>query len=378
MQDDYIKISKKNGILWAGIIGFWGLLALFNISQNLFSAYANGRPVVWQVTLTWQLGWLVWVLFTPWVIYLAKQYKVKRHQLRKGLFKHIGLALGVCILHFFAESVLNLLLNLAIEAKLPRARLYVGLIAYKFHVHLFAYFAIVGVVQALEYFRQNQQYALEKSNLEARASQLETQLTQAQLQSLKMQLQPHFLFNTHHAVIALMLKQENKQAIQMLNQLSDLLRLTLERSQKQFVSLEEEIEFLQLYLDIQQIRFQDRLQVTVHIPENLQNAQVPNMLLQPLVENALKHGIEPYSQAGKLEVLASSQPDNTLKLTISDDGQGIDFERFNEGIGLRNTRQRLEQLYQQSFDFQLINSEQGGAKVEISLPHQSTVKAVSL
>ncbi|OJJ18342.1 hypothetical protein BKI52_26355 [marine bacterium AO1-C] len=362
------KIHKKNKLLWLGIIGFWGLLALFNISQNLFSAYANGRPLLWNTTLVWQLGWLVWALLTPWVIRLAKQYKISRNHLTKDILRHIGLAIMVCAGHFLGEAFLNLLLNYLIGAKPPPTRLYVALIAYKFHVHMFAYFAIVGIVQALEYFRQSQRYKVDKSNLETKASQLEAQLAQAQLKSLEMQLQPHFLFNTHHALIGLLLKQENKQAIQMLSKLSDLLRLTLERSQCQMVSLEEELEFLQLYLDIQQIRFQDRLKVVLHIPEDLYPIQVPNMLLQPLVENALKHGIEPYSQAGKIEVLASKQLDNSLKLSISDDGEGVDFQTFSEGIGLKNTRQRLEQIYATHFDFQLENNTNGGATVSLSLP----------
>lgn len=342
------------------------------ISQNLFSAYANGRPLLWRNTLVWQLGWLVWALLTPWVVRLAKQHKINRSQVTKSILKHLGLAMIVCLAHFLGEAFLNLLVNYLMSSNPPPTRLYVALIAYKFHVHLFAYFAIVGVVQALEYFRQSQHYKLEKSNLAAKASQLEAQLAQAQLKSLEMQLQPHFLFNTHHALIALLLKQENKQAIQMLSKLSDLLRLTMERSQRQMVSLEEEMAFLRLYLDIQQIRFQDRLKVMLHIPEELYPVQVPNMLLQPLVENALKHGIEPYSHAGKLEVLASKQLDNTLKLSVSDDGKGIEFDTFVEGIGLQNTRQRLEQIYAAHFDLQLTNNPQGGATVAVSLPAEPT------
>lgn len=361
---------KKSGFLWLSIISFWGLLSLFNTSQYLLSAYVNERPVLWTTTIIWQIGWFVWALLTPLVIGLAKKHKIVRASLKQGLLRHLGLGLAVCTLHFFIEALVSYWAYYFFAAVPPSNRWFVGLISYKFHVHMFAYFAIVGVVQALIYFKQSQKIALEKSDLELKASQLEAQLMQAQLQSLKMQIHPHFLFNTHHAVIALMLKQENQQAIQMLTKLSKLLRLTLEHNQQPIINLKDEIILLQLYLDIQQVRHQNRLQIDLIIPNELHGAQVPNMLLQPLVENALKHGIEPHSQSGKLTIKVVLKQNKQLVFTISDDGKGIDLDNFKEGIGLKNTRQRLEQMYPQQFDFQLHNQDTGGTLVYIVLPYQ--------
>lgn len=365
------KQIYKPGFIWLAIIAFWGLLALFNTSQSLLSAYANNRPVRWASTLIWQIGWLVWAGLTPLVIGLAKKYKIDKTLLRKSVLTHLGLAVTICSLHFVLEASLNYTTSYFFNPHPLKSQWFVGLIAYKFHVHLFAYFAIVGIVQAIGYFGQSQKFALEKSALELKTNQLESQLVQAQLQSLKMQLQPHFLFNTHHAVIALMLKQENQQAIEMLTKLSNLLRLTLDQGKQQVISLAEETGFVQLYLDIQQIRYQHRLQIHMNVPDKLQQAQVPNMLLQPLVENALKHGIEPHSQSGILDINTSLVEAGTmLMLTIQDDGQGIDFDNFKEGIGLQNTRQRLQQLYPNKFDIQLSNMPQGGALVEVTIPYQ--------
>src|SRR5262249_33703319 len=188
-----------------------------------------------------------------------------------------------------------------------------------------------------------------------------------QLQLLKMQLQPHFLFNTLHTISALM-HQDLHLADRMLARLAELLRMTLENVKKQEVPLRQEIDFLKPYLEIQQARLGDRLAVEMHVPPELLDALVPNLILQPLVENAIQHGIAPRSEGGRLEVRAR-RLDRALELQVCDNGPGLPGTNgYREGVGLSNTRARLQQLYGDGQHFQLSNRSQGGLQVQLTIP----------
>ena len=243
---------------------------------------------------------------------------------------------------------------------------------YNLHVNLLVYGALVGAWHARNYYTKYRERELEASRLALVTSQLEAQLTRAQLQALKMQLHPHFLFNTHHAILALMLKHENETAIKMLTRFSDLLRLTLDNTGDQTVSLKQELEFLHCYLEIQKMRFQDRLRVHMDIDPQVLSAQVPNLILQPLVENAIQHGIASHSSAGLIEVTALRENDR-LKLEVCDDGPGLpeDLAALKEGIGLSNTRARLTELYGDAYHFDLSNRTATGLRVTIKIPFYS-------
>jgi LytS/YehU family sensor histidine kinase len=203
-----------------------------------------------------------------------------------------------------------------------------------------------------------------------RTFQLETQLARAQLQALRMQLNPHFLFNTLHSISALVRENNKALAIRMISELGDLLRQTLKLSGSQEVSLQDELQFIEKYLDLEQLRFQDRLSVRMMIEPETSLASVPYLILQPLVENAIRHGISKSLKASLIEVRASKENGNLI-LQVRDDGPGLpdDWKGWNGGtIGLSNTKARLESLYHDGYQFDLKNATEGGVLARISIP----------
>jgi two-component system, LytTR family, sensor kinase len=231
-----------------------------------------------------------------------------------------------------------------------------------FDWEMMTYWALVGVTHALRYHYEAQDRAL-------RASQLETRLVEAQLQTLQRQMQPHFLFNTLNAISALM-HRDVEAADQMIARLSDLLRMSLDMVGTQEVSLKEELDFLAKYVEIEQTRFQDRLSVVYEVQPAALDALVPNLLLQPLVENSIKHGIGPRSGPGRVAIRAVRH-EHELELEVRDDGVGLSASRlsdFNRGVGLANTRSRLQHLYGAQHRFEFRQPAEGGLTVRIVIP----------
>jgi len=235
-----------------------------------------------------------------------------------------------------------------------------------FHFNLLIYWVIVSVSHAFDYYRQMQEREL-------RAAELEKRLAQARLQTLQMQLNPHFLFNSLHAISALVHKDADM-ADQMITRLSDLLRYALEGTDAQEVPLRQELDFLRRYLEIEQTRFGDRLAVGLEIAPETLDALVPNLLLQPLVENAIRHGIEPRAKPGRIELRAGCE-NGQLKLEVRDNGVGLSPDRkVEEGVGLSNTRARLKQLYGERHRFALSETPGGGLSVSLELPFRAQGK----
>jgi signal transduction histidine kinase len=235
---------------------------------------------------------------------------------------------------------------------------------------LMTYAAVVGMSYALGYYRESQTRAL-------RAAHLETSLMEARLKTLEAELHPHFLFNTLHAISTLV-HTDPEAADRMISRLSDLLRLTFDRSGAAGVALKEELEFLQKYLEIEQIRFQDRLAVKFDIDPETLDTDVPRLILQPLVENAIKHGIGPRAGQGLVQISTKKRPDGTW-IEVRDNGVGLSRNarlRFTNGVGLSNTRARLECLYgsQHRLDFAEGN---GGLSVQMLIPPQRTAPPAS-
>jgi len=227
---------------------------------------------------------------------------------------------------------------------------------------------------AFSYYRRYRQSQL-------RTFQLEAQLSQAQLQALKMQLHPHFLFNTLHSISALMNK-DPESARQMITRLGDFLRLTLENSGSQEVTLEQEITFLRCYLEIEGIRFQDRLVTRVDVSEQTLDAKVPNLILQPIVENAIRHAIAPRSSPGFIGIEAERR-NSTLRIRVRDNGPGLSSHRtsenmFRKGLGLANTEKRLQQLYGTAHLLDLSDHPEGGLQVTLEIPFHRDASAGGL
>jgi LytS/YehU family sensor histidine kinase len=220
----------------------------------------------------------------------------------------------------------------------------------------------LSIYEAVRYYRKYRERELTTSKLEAR-------LAQSRLQVLKGQLQPHFLFNTLNAISELIYR-DREAAEQMIGNLSDLLRMSFEKLEVQEIPLKQELEFLKKYLEIEQMRFHDRLLVEMNISPDTLDACVPNMILQPLVENAIKHGIAPRSEGGKIEIAAQLVNDK-LELSVADNGIGVplnDIENISEGVGLSNTRRRLKHLYGNGHEFNLTPIEMSGFQVNLTIP----------
>ncbi len=308
----------------------------------------------------------LWALLTPVVMWMGRRFPVwgshhghhSRTTVRNWIFQLVAVVSFV-MLHVALFTAASLLLTGAATA-IPLSRLFTGYLASWFTLDSIVYCTLLAVYHALVYYRVSQDRAL-------RASQLEARLAQAQLQVLRMQLQPHFLFNTLHTISALMHK-DVKRADSMIAALSDLLRMSLRSVGVQEVELREEIDFLQRYLEIMTLRFGDRLTVTLDIDAEVLDARVPTLVLQPLVENSLRHGFGDGMRAGHVRVRVAPDGD-MLRCEVVDNGRGISQMGPREGVGISNTRARLRHLYGERFSLELMANPGGGARVSLAIPY---------
>ncbi len=353
------RLDRLSGLIkWSVVFACYTLLSIFTASRIYISYSYGNYSISWWSALTLALpDWYGWALATPLIYFLARRFPIERAVIRRALTIHIPVSLVLSILKMVAEYN-------AIQIIDPNPRRQFSML--QIQSTLLTYWSIMGIIYAFDYYTKYRQHQL-------KASQLETRLAQAELQALKMQLHPHFLFNTLHAISALM-HRDVEAADRMIARLSDLLRLTLENVGAQEVPLKQEMEFLERYLEIEQIRFQDRLTVKIDIEAEALDARVPNLLLQPLVENAIRHGIAPRASAGRVEITAR-RDDGRLRIGVLDDGAGLDQNAFKEGIGLANTRARLEQLYRDDHSFEMANREGGGLVVAIEIPFRASSEA---
>ncbi|HJW08375.1 MAG TPA: sensor histidine kinase [Holophagaceae bacterium] len=337
-------------------LAYWGgWLAL-----GLFMASGAALYIPWSYALTaWLMHTLTWGLMGLAIIPLVRRVPLDRTLRHWALHLLVSVA---CALVDVGAALLSSLILTRMEHSDPVPfldRLKACFVS-GFHPGLMTYWLFVGGLVGLDVFRRYKEREL-------LASQLQARLAEAQLQALKMQLHPHFLFNTLHAISALM-HSDVKAADRMLARLSDLLRLTLDQAGEQEVSLRQELAILEGYLEIERLRFQNRLRVEVDVPESLLEAQVPTFILQPLVENALKHGIAPRASGGVVAIRAR-HAGGVLCLEVEDDGPGDTggASTAGHGIGTRNTRSRLEHLYGERQRFEL-SLGRPGAVARVMLP----------
>jgi sensor histidine kinase YesM len=362
---------------WLAIFGICTLFLLINSATIWYGVRAgffpNAQPMRWGTLLLEQLTiWYPVALLAPACLWLAARFRLERERWLPTLAIHIGinLAFHVCLV-LISLPLSHLIWREPIFSLRFLQNLHQRLIG-RIPIDVIIYWMIVGAGYAFEYYRRFREQQLQAARLELRATQLETQLAQAQLQALKMQLHPHFLFNTLHAISALM-DDDVKGARRMIARLSELLRLTLESVGQQEVSLRQELDALERYLEIEQIRFQDRLTVRLAVAPETLDACVPNLVLQPIVENAIRHGIAPRSSAGRIEIRAERR-DGMIELQVIDDGPGLQpcdeegAEKFKEGIGLANTRARLRRLYGDEHRIEINDADGGGLVVKLSIP----------
>ena len=353
---------------WARLLIIWGVwtfIGLVFTSQFYFSMYRSEQSVLWSYATYLQMTWAyLWALVTPVVLYFAARFPLERQHWGRNLCLHIvaGLALSTFVT-WCGHLLLYLNYGWRVGRPYPVDRA-IRFVIENFSEGVGIYLLIVIIAYAFSYYNRYRKGEL-------RATQLEAQLSQAQLQALKMQLHPHFLFNTLHSISAL-LNRDTDAARKMITRLGDFLRLTLENSGMQEVTLQQEIEFLTCYLEIERVRFQDRLTTSVNIDPEALDSQVPNLILQPIVENAIRHGIAPRSTPGQITIHAK-QENGLLRIEVRDNGPGLQVNRkdetlFGKGLGLANTQTRLERLYGEAHRFELINDPSGGLVVTLEIP----------
>lgn len=352
-----VQLLTRRWTRW--LLGFviFTLIGLAFAGQLYLVQAKLGDPVSWQFAISRKLAdWYVFAILSIPVWWLARHFPLERARWHRTLLVHIAGAslFSICWMVFRAG-----LEHLQSRGESFETAFTQALVA-NFVFNALIYWALVSLAHALSYYIKYQERTV-------RAAELEKRLTQARLQALQMQLNPHFLFNTLHAISSLM-HQNVDAADRMLARLSDLLRYALESTDSQEVPLRKELDFLTRYLEIEQTRFGERLRVRLQIEPAAMDANVPNLILQPLVENAIKHGIEPHARPGTVELRARRE-DGMLRLEVEDNGDGLQTGKPSGfGVGLSNTRARLEQLYGEHHRLEMVNGPGGGLLVRLSIP----------
>ena len=354
---------------WGIIAAFWGIFALLSVAQGLFGD--GGEGVHWGRLAGELVEYGAWALLTPLVFRLVEALPVvetlptERATATRNIGLHAAAGLAVSVLIDQSEDLVSLAAIADPDATINLLR---PIQNFWFMDELVIYLVVLMAGFARSYYFQKKARQEEAERLEERAQALEAQLTEARLAALRMQLNPHFLFNTLHAVSTLVDRKPDG-VRRMIARLSELLRHVLDEDAPQEVPLSQELDFLDDYLEIQTIRFQGRLDVEIDVPPPLRDAQVPNLILQPVVENAIKHGASQVRGVGRIEV-AAERTNDRLVIKVHDNGPGPSDDA-SEGLGLRNVRARLEELYGDDHALTL-STEAGGTVATLTLPYHTS------
>ena len=358
--------------IYVWVFPLWTVVGLFFFSQGLVQKSATHDPTPWwHYLVTWLTGVWLSALLTPVVIWLGRRFPIERKYWPRRVLLHFLFSIAFAVITLAVHSALLSWMGMFPTVMTSFPATLAVLVTIGFHQSISTYWSILGVHYAITFYRKFQEREKQALRLELAASELQAQLARAQLSALKMQLQPHFLFNTLNAIMVLVRQQKGREAEETLALLGDLLRCVLDDVEAQEVPLRRELEYLQLYLAIEQVRFQDRLRIEVSADPAILDAAVPHMGLQPIVENAIRHGIGRKSSAGRIGITAV-RVNQSLEVTVRDDGPGLrppDPSR-TPGIGLANTRARLQQLYGEAGRLTVENCEQGGTVATMVVPYR--------
>ena len=304
--------------------------------------------------------WVGYALWIPLIFWLGRRFPFDRQGWKRAAAVHVPASIVITSLHLLMVATWRFYLQGVRGGDPVWTTTVMDAFFRTVDQELTVYWAVIGLQHALDYSRQ----ARER---EVRAARLEARLIESQLQALQQQLHPHFLFNTLHAISTLVHRDPDKADL-MIERLSDLLRVTLRKVGVQEVELAQELEYLRAYLDIEQVHFGSRLRLEYRIDAGAMDVMVPTLILQPLVENAIRHGLEPMVRPGTLGIEAQADGE-VLRLRILDDGSGFapNWQR-REGVGLANTRSRLERLYGQQAALTIRDNPGGGVVVDIQIP----------
>ncbi len=357
-------LLQRRWVRWSLYLALMTLLGFINTGQSYLFYMTSGPAEAFKFWPTLTLGlsdWYLWAAFTPLIIWLSHRFPFYLESWGKSLLVHLGCNVLFSLIIFLITIPLFRWVSPSAQERslwfLIQARINSSMILY-----FWMYWAILGSILSTQYYRQYR-------DRELKATKLEGKLAQAQLQVLKMQLHPHFLFNTLNAISAL-LHKDAESADVMIARLGELLRSSLENGGTQEIPLRQELEFIQPYLEIEKARLGDRLQVEMDIDPEAMDAAVPNLVLQPLVENAIRHGIAPYAQRGRIDIRARRE-NGMLRMEVEDNGPGLSLQQqmsFRPGVGITNTRARLQQLYGPDHHFEMKNGVDKGLTVTLLIP----------
>lgn len=342
------------------VLAIW--LALAVVSTSTLFLQLKGNSAWWELFPVKLSVWLFWGIYSPVVFKMASRFPIKEGKSYKGLLVHVPFSFFSVFIHLLIYTGILYYFN---EIEQSFGDMLMMLTVFLFDWYFIIYWGMVISQNLFDYYRRFRDQELENLKLEA-------QLIEAQLNALKMQLHPHFLFNTLNTIVSLIRQEKSKSAISMLVGLSDLLRVALSQKDQQKVPLEAELTFIKQYLEIEKKRFQKKLSIEFESSGNSLNASVPNFLLQPVVENAIYHGVSKQQEASKLKIITRVEEDQ-LNISVYNEGPSLP-ENFDlsktTGIGLTNTFERLTQFYDSSFSLKFENIDQG-VLVSLVLPFKT-------
>jgi len=347
-------------------LGIYVLIILFFSTDTYFSSKVRSINISFREQVVYYSErWLSWAILTPLVFVLTRRIPFSRSRWPAAATFHVTGAIAFTLLQNLAYMGLKYFnIIVGIRESIIVGRFWNSYFAF-YQYNVLTYAVIAGIAVAADYYRRTRAVGL-------RAAQLESRLAGAELQALRTQVHPHFLFNTLHAISALVHRNPDA-ADRMINRLSEMFRLSLESSGSQEISLENELETLKPYLEIMDMRFGDRLRITLDFPGETRQALVPNLVLQPLIENAVRHGVAPKPEGGVVNVRGRRNGDRLL-VEIADDGPGFPDEPAEpprNGRGLSNTKERLALLYGSNHAFRLGRGDKGGALVVMDIPFRT-------
>jgi two-component sensor histidine kinase len=351
---------------WLWIAGAWGAGALFDASQTVVIMRVEGKYHSWLPLFAIELAlWLPWALATPLIVELARRYPIIRGASVRAFCVHLAALAVISAIVETWSAWLQVLFNPWANKRWPT---FVDTWTTSLVFQAFTFVVVYVLILTVTYLADARDRIGRQMT---EAARLNEELSKAQLTALRRQMEPHFMYNTLNTIAGLVRDQRNPAAVNMIVGLSEFLRRASEDSHRAQVTLAEEVEYLQRYLDIQKLRFGDRLRVMLDIPAELLHAKVPNLLLQPLVENAIKHGISKRLAGGTIRIVATGS-EGTLRLIVSNDGPCTqeDLDATRTGVGLGNLRTRLQILHGDQSDLVLKRAGADGVDVVVTLPLQ--------
>ncbi|MEG8029239.1 sensor histidine kinase [Sphingomonas aerolata] len=348
---------RQRLVRYLGIWAAWLAVAVVTAFQTYAAGFAGGPKLALGQALVNGLIWYsAWAALTPGVVSVARAFADER-RLGRLLVIHLAFGLLFAVLHAALYSVVNAMIYVRAPWAPWSNALLITKLATSIHVHLMIYALLVSIVLGARAYRTMR-------DREVAAARLEAQLAEAETAALRAQLQPHFLFNTLNAISALV-PDDPIVAQRLIARLGDLLRLSIDQRRSQHSALADELDFTDTYLAIEEARLGERLRIVRAIAPGLETVQVPALLLQPLVENAVRHGIAPTIEGGTLTIEAKPAGD-MLRISIADNGKGAGAIR--EGVGLGNARLRLRQLHGERQSLEIDTAPGEGFRVIILVP----------